>query len=124
METVIANRDARKYVNNLELFKGSNIFSMLKPSNDNVHTTRYVVYSYGTHFPMYICEIAPDGSRQWYRNIDKYSPTTSKHMTQCRPDADCLPMDTNSMRRIAMYGIKGVTLDLPMLLNINILIGE
>lgn len=83
----VANRDASKYVNELKEFKGSynryadaSIFAENKVSFDDEEL--YVVYSYGYHFPMYIYD------RQagiWVGSKDKYSSSTSKHQSQCRP---------------------------------------
>ena len=72
----IANKDASEYINRCEPFKGSNTFA--EKHTDNL----YVVYSYGYHFPMYVYDYS---IREWYENSDKYSSTTSKHQSQCRP---------------------------------------
>ena len=83
----VANKDARKYVNELEEFKGSyNKYadaSIFAENSDNKNL--YVVYSYGYHFPMYIYD------RQagiWIGNKYKETVTTSKHQSQCRPSAE------------------------------------
>ncbi|MEK9770168.1 MAG: hypothetical protein VW683_14740, partial [Betaproteobacteria bacterium] len=44
----------------------------------------------------------------WYENIDKYSPTTSKHKTQTHPHEDTMPMSLNSMLVLAEHGITGL----------------
>ena len=93
----VANKDARKSVNNLDRFTGSNIFAVddvFFPSDEDTksvltdqhgysgYENLYIVYSYGYHFPMYIYD------RQagiWIGSKDGYSPTTSKHQSQCRP---------------------------------------
>lgn len=72
----IANRDARPYVAKCVEFDGSNLFARWE---DNC----YIVYSYGKHFPMFIC-----AEGQWFANRDKYSRTTSKHYSQCFPYTD------------------------------------
>ena len=71
----IANKDARHYVQNLELFKGSNLFS-------ETVGEYYVVYSYGHHYPMLVHNKKTD---QWYRNKGRYSVSTSKQLGQCTP---------------------------------------
>ena len=71
----IANKNAREYVEGFKEFKGNNIFTQ---KNDKV----YVVYSYGYHFPMFIYNFELE---QWFENTDKYSVSTSKQQTQCRP---------------------------------------
>jgi len=80
----VANKDARKYVNELEEFKGSyNRYadaSIFAENSDNKNL--YVVYSYGYHFPMYIYD------RQagiWIGSKDSYSSSTSRHQSHCRP---------------------------------------
>ena len=77
----IANKNARQYVNELKSFKGSNIFAENRISFDSEEL--YVVYSYGYHFPMYIYD------RQagiWVGSNDKYSSSTTRHQSQCRPN--------------------------------------
>ena len=76
----VANKNASQYVDELKVFEGSNTFAENKVSFDGEGL--YVVYSYGYHFPMYIYD------RQagiWVGNEDRYSMSTSKHQSQCRP---------------------------------------
>ncbi len=89
----VANKNASQYVDNLDRFTGSNTFAVneaFKHENFVKHNSNeyggyenlYVVYSYGYHFPMYIYD------RQagiWIGNEDRYSMSTSKHQSQCRP---------------------------------------
>ena len=75
MTNKIANKNAREYVNRCEDFTGNNTFGQRE-------INQYVVYSYGHHFPMYVYDYT---TQEWYANSDKYSPTTSKHQSQCRP---------------------------------------
>ena len=71
---------------------------------------RYVVYSYGTHFPMYIWD---EVTHRWYGNSDKYSRTTTRHQhnanpTFFNPDIPSRAiqwLDTDKMRAIARYGV-------------------
>lgn len=74
---MITNKTARLKIEKLQDFKASNLFSytLKKPTN-----SIYIVYSYGTHFPMFIFK-----KGEWYENSDKYSRTTSKQQNQCRP---------------------------------------
>ena len=72
----IANRNASQYVQNKEVFQGSNMYAKYVGN-------KYVVYSYGNHFPMYVFYHV-----RWYRNTDKYSVTTSKHQSQAMPYVD------------------------------------
>ena len=68
-----ANKDARYYVNNRDVFRGSNCFS-------ERYGETYAVFSYGYHWPMFIWKDC-----QWYENKDKYSLSTSKQQSQLRP---------------------------------------
>ena len=89
----------RSYVENRKVFTASNIFSEYA-----VDTTRYIVYSYGLHWPLFIYD-----EGVWYENVEKASQTTSKHATQCRPmRVNITPMDRNSMVMIAHKGIEGL----------------
>lgn len=62
----------------------------------------YVVYSYGSHFPMYVY----DGiSCEWFGNSDKYSVTTSRHQTAARPDVDHINwLDTHGLQALINEG--------------------
>lgn len=42
----------------------------------------YVVYSYRDTWPLLVFDRA---FGQWYANEDRYSATTTRHMSQCRP---------------------------------------
>lgn len=62
---------------------------------------RYVVYSYGAHWPLFIwC----DDSLQWYSNSDKYGTTTSKHYTQSHPRQATTPLSLPAMKALAFHG--------------------
>jgi hypothetical protein len=65
---------------------------------------RYVVFSYGPHFPMYVYDYQ---MQEWYGNKDRYSVTTSKHQTQARPTRVRDYFDTEAMRYIAARGFMG-----------------
>jgi hypothetical protein len=106
-----SNKDARKLVNGLTEFKGSNTFAEIDAPTETRPTWLYVVYSYGYHFPMYIAEWLKDedSSRAtWYENIDKYSQSTTRQQSQLRPSSPTIKMDTETMRTLARYGIVGV----------------
>ena len=105
-----SNLNARQYVQRRESFDGSNLYARTYLANDRCLTNRYVVYSYGSHFPLFIAEWLPgDGRVQWYENVDKYSVTTSKHKSQTHPlEANILPMTSDAMRTIADWGTAGL----------------
>ena len=108
-----SNKACRSQVQQRNAFTASNIFAEYVTRNadgSTPHTCRYVVYSYGKHFPMYIYE-----GGAWYANIDKYSPSTSRHQSQANPcvgqathTAPPIPMTTPQMQVIVRYGIAGL----------------
>jgi hypothetical protein len=71
----VSNKNASYAVNNLLEFQGSNTFAEFKSGV-------YKVYSYGYHFPIYA-----NKSGQWFKNVDKYSVSTSKHQSQLKPNS-------------------------------------
>ena len=81
----VANKNASQYVDELKVFEGSNTFAehtaTLSPNKKNL----YVVYSYGYHFPMYIYDYQ---AGIWVGSNDRYSMSTSKHQSLCRPSAE------------------------------------
>jgi len=96
--TRIANKEAKAYVNRREVFETTNktMYALQKPEG------RYAVYSYGSHFPMYVYDAV---AGQWFGNADKYSVTTSRHQSQARPDVDDIMwLDTDQMRHLAKRG--------------------
>ncbi len=97
----VANKNASQYVNELKEFEGSNTFAENKVSFDDEGL--YVVYSYGYHFPMYIYD------RQagiWVGSNDRYSSSTSKHQSQCRPSepVECWLDTTEEMKEYIRCG--------------------
>ena len=94
----VANKSARLHVQNLKPFQGSNTFAKWK----RYPLERYVVYSYGDHWPLFIYE---DG--KWYENADKYSVSTSKQHGQLHPLCETEKHSAEDMRGIAYYGIAG-----------------
>lgn len=109
--TTTSNKNARKLVDGLAEFKGSNTFAEINAPRETRPTWLYVVYSYGYHFPMYIAEWLenePQGRATWYENEDKYSRSTSKQQNQLRPSSPTIKMNTEQMKRLAQHGIVGV----------------
>jgi hypothetical protein len=75
-------------VNGRMPFHGNSVFATW------VSNSLYVVYSYGTHFPMYVYDAVASvfdeygnalGKGVWLGNSDRYSVTTSKHQGKTRP---------------------------------------
>ena len=104
-----SNKACRAQVQNRNAFTANNIFAEYITTNADLSpltTCRYVVYSYGKHFPMYIYE-----GGHWYANIDKYSPSTSRHQSQANPctgQTQAMPMTTPQMLQIVRWGIAGL----------------
>jgi len=99
----ITNVVAREYVQKKKSFTGNNLYGRTHVANEHVVNSRYVVTSYGDHWPLFIYE---DG--QWFENEGKYSPTTGKHRSQTHPHEDCVLMSTEDMITIMNWGISGV----------------
>lgn len=107
----IANKDARKFVQQRVPFQGSNMFAEYfcpYPEGSSEGQHGYVVYSYGKHFPMYIC-LHLGGRDVWFANEDKFSRTTTRRQAQARPIGDGSQMhwlSTEWMRRLVMGGYR------------------
>jgi len=72
-------------------FTGNNTFSVWTAYN------KYVVYSYGPHFPLLVYN---PSEQKWYHNSDKYSTSTSKHLTQLRPLCETFPLNTKALQSL------------------------
>lgn len=84
----IANKNGAGFVKGCWNFKGSNVYG------EWASRACYVVYSYGYHFPMY-AKIRG----AWYKNKDKYSVSTSRHMSQYNPGEIIVDeLDTASLK--------------------------
>ena len=105
--TRCANNDARRYVNKREEFMNNNSTMYAHTIASTTGTDLYLVFSYGSHFPMYIAE-EHEGHVNWYGNMDKYRITTTNHQSLCRPEADITWFDTNNMLVLMNYGITGL----------------
>ena len=83
---VVANRDARSSVNDMEPFNGSNTYGRWHQDEQWKQDDKvYVVFSYGQHHPMFVYSTLLG---TWFENgDDSPSATTSKHHTQLRPTA-------------------------------------
>jgi len=106
----VANHSARPCVQNREAFQANNIFAEWR--DDDTFDARYIVYSYGKHFPMYIWVPDSQGpaAGRWYGNSDKFSRSTSKHQSQAHPPvagSEIEWRDTDAMVAIANQGIAG-----------------
>jgi hypothetical protein len=103
-----SNKKARMQVQTLQPFKASNTFAEYNEPQGDTLTHRYVVYSYGYHFPMFIAEWQDGQTPQWYENTDKYSVSTSKQKSQLHPHVPTSCYDTEQMIRISQSGMAGL----------------
>jgi len=108
-------RKARGLVEDKIGLYGSNMFGGTYP--DDIHKgipwPRYVVYSYGIHFPMLVCEIADHGDI-WYVNGDKYSKSTSRQMAAVVPhNVDTTFMTTMRLKEIIAVGYGRAQIEAP-----------
>jgi hypothetical protein len=105
---LIANKNARKFVEARQPFKGSNLYAERRTASHG-HTDIYVVYSYGPHFPIYVAEVGDNGEVHWYENEGKYSQSTTRHQSQARPSyVKLMPMTTAMLQALVRDGIAGV----------------
>ena len=85
----ISNNQVRAFVQTQKEFKTNNQTMFGETVNG-----KYVVYSYGTHFPMYVY-----ANGQWFGNSDKYSRTTSAHQSKSHPLVDDIQwMNTQQLK--------------------------
>lgn len=97
----LTNRECRAKAINLTPFKNGNktIYGEWADSNT------YVVYSYGSHFPIYAWVRQ---TNRWYANEDKYSRTTTRHMGQVCPDHNATRVSTGFLKSLAIQGFAAI----------------
>lgn len=106
--TRVSNRDMRGCVIRKQAFKNSNdtVYGewkrVLNPDANEAKEI-YVVFSYGSHFPMYI--YVPE-LEVWFANADRYSVTTSRHQSQCHPGGNPVPLSCEAMRGVVSGQLK------------------
>lgn len=94
-KTRTTNASCRPLVDSRTPFQGSNMYAEWRGKC-------YVVFSYGSHFPMYIYD--PEAGI-WFGNRDKYSTSTTRQQSQARPSEPIGQwLDTVDMRAVAMFG--------------------
>lgn len=103
----VSNRDARMYVQKLKEFKANSLWSeWVRDTNTDTEDARYVVYSYGTHWPLFIYEVRTD---TWFENASKYSVTTSKHRSQVNPlHNNTVQLHVDDMIKVRNNGVTGL----------------
>lgn len=98
----ISNRQVRAKVEGMKQFRTNNgtIYGDTFTGRDG--SEWYAVFSYGPHFPMYVCDKT---TGKWFGNRDRASSTTSRHQSHARPhgeDIEFLPSD--EMEALAYLG--------------------
>jgi hypothetical protein len=98
-----SNSACRRYVEECLPFLGNNLSAVWKAK-------KYIVYSYGPHWPLFIYEQATD---TWYANRDKYSQSTSRHYSQANPstynpEIKPVPLSAQDMHVVRDYGSVGL----------------
>ena len=102
MKRRVTNRIAREYVQRKEAFITStgNLWSTVYGDSSS---KRYVVFSYGPHWPLFIYDYNTD---TWFENADKTSHTTSTHRSAAHPHTDTLPLNCDQMVELSDHGYK------------------
>lgn len=105
----VSNRETSAYVRELKEFDSHNgtLWGRWEDigtgETDRMRKALYVVYSYGKHHPLYVHERS---TGKWYRNMEKYSSTTSRHLTQAHPGVPCEDIATSEeMMALAEGGV-------------------
>lgn len=96
------NRRAGEFVTQRVPFKNSNgqLYGHWEGSgvpHSEGSAMRYVVYSYGTHWPLFVWD---DASQRWYGNADRHRVTTTKHRTYAHPE--CYSSDVHWLSLMAI----------------------
>ena len=104
----INNSQVRGYVQNRKEFKNNtgSVYGYMAQSVPQ-NTARYIVCSYGGHYPLFIYEWMPDSPVEgvWYENASWFSTMTRKHHTLAHPHTACTPMGIRDMQLIADGGL-------------------
>jgi hypothetical protein len=95
------NARARKHVQRRTAFEGTNLFATRKKL-DVASDYRYVVYAFGTHWPIFVYE-----QGIWYQNeTDKPYDfrIVNKMVDQIHPLKETTKIDVDTMRLVAVDG--------------------
>ncbi len=100
--TRVGGHKVRQFVQNRQPFhnSGSN-YNHPKGSTlwgEQLTPDLYMVFSYCLSWPLYAC-----WKGVWFKNEDKYGPTTSKHSSQAHPLGKCVPLSLAQMYQIYSY---------------------
>jgi hypothetical protein len=111
----IANRDARRHVQNRTPFKGANLYgrhwqvSPVVGSSWELGNYGFVVFSYGEHWPLFISTTPVEGAEPvWFENEERHSVTTSKHRSQSHPHVPTTMLSRGDMRFLLTRGYRAL----------------
>lgn len=107
----INGRTARAWVLEKQPFKNSNgQFFAYWQGLDGLENrnARYVVYSYGTHWPLFV--YVPQVNL-WFENKEKFSRTTSKHRMQAHPLCETVPLSLEQIKLLDRLGHSSLVYD-------------
>lgn len=107
----INGRHARSYVQRTEPFRNSNgqlYAEWIDPSHSEDNNSRYVVYSYGPHWPLFI--YVPE-INTWFENSERHSMTTSKHRTHTHPYCPTVLLTLKQMMVLDRLGYSSLIFD-------------
>jgi hypothetical protein len=103
----INGRLARPYVQRKEAFQNSNgqLYAewLLEPAGG---FSRYVVYSYGRHWPLFVYVPQVD---TWFENKEKFGPTPSQHRTFTHPHCDTVALSLEQIKVLDRLGYSALT---------------
>jgi hypothetical protein len=102
----INGRTSRPYVQQKQEFKNSN--GQLYAEWHNGDNPRYVVYSYGSHWPLFV--YVPSANT-WFENKEKFGPTTSKHRTQTHPHCETVALSWHRIKLLDQFGYSSLVYD-------------
>lgn len=91
----VSNKKCRSYVNSKQEFTANNLYALW------YRLTRYAVYSYRDSFLIFVYDAQAD---MWFGNSTKYSASTSRHISQARPEADVTWVPSDTMDYILLDG--------------------
>lgn len=81
------NSKSRQFVERLDEFEANNLSARKEGKF-------YIVYSYGW-YPLLAYSYE---NKKWFENANKYSVSTSKHLTQCRPNEETLSLSLEGLK--------------------------
>ena len=97
----VSNKNCRSLVQQRIPFKGSNLYGITREqSTDN---ERYVVYSYGEHWPLFIYT-----QGCWFENEERHSQSTTIHRSHSHPHCPTVLLSTHWMKTLAQFGYNAI----------------